>query len=138
MKRNLTILALSIILAVPAAYGLCGEDGHHAKAKAEHSCAADADAKHACAMKDKKVASRTDVELTGKVLCMHCNLHQEDECRKVFQAADEKLYDLCPKSDMKMLESLAEHGDAVLTIKGHVVKAEDGSEILMIQSAAKS
>ncbi len=79
------------------------------------------------------------VELTGKLLCKHCNLHQSETCEKVFQPSnDEKtLYAVCSHSKVDV-EKVSEEGTAVLRIKGKLVKcAESGKEELMIEEATK-
>lgn len=162
MKR--LILAIVVLFAASIAFASTASacDGHGAKKAGEthaqkksgdaHAHAADcpmkptADKKAgeahdhgaACPMKEKKIASKNDVEMTGKLLCMHCNLHKEDKCRKVFQAADnsEKLYDICPSTEVD-LEKVSEEGSATVIIKGKLVKAEDGTEMLKIESANK-
>jgi hypothetical protein len=134
MKRfALAVVVLfAVAFAFPAAGFACGTEGDHAKGEGEHAH------KAACPMKDKKVAEKTEVAMTGHLLCMHCNLHKEEKCRKVFQSADnqEKLYNLCPGAKVD-LEAIAEEGAATVSIKGHLVKAEDGTEMLMIESAEK-
>lgn len=162
MKR--LILAIVVLFAASVTFAPAASacDGHGAKKAGEtqaqkktgdaHAHAADCPMKAAadekageahehgaaCPMKDKKIASKNDVEMTGKLLCMHCNLHKEDKCRKVFQSADnaEKLYDICPGTEVD-LEQLSEEGAATVTIKGKLVKAEDGTEMLKIESAKK-
>ncbi len=79
------------------------------------------------------------VEMTGKLLCRHCNLHQSETCEKVFQPSnDEKtLYSVCSHSKVDV-EKVGEEGAAVLRIKGKIVKcAADGKEELFIESATK-
>ena len=94
MKRFVfaVVVLFAVALAFPSTGFGCGVKGDHAKGEGEHAH------KDACPMKDKKVAEKTEVAMTGQLLCMHCNLHKEEKCRKVFQSADnqEKLYNLCP------------------------------------------
>ena len=134
MKRFVfaVVVLFAVALAFPSTGFGCGVKGDHAKGEGEHAH------KDTCPMKDKKVAEKTEVAMTGQLLCMNCNLHKEEKCRKVFQSADnqEKLYNLCPGTKVD-LEAIAEEGAATVSIKGHVVKAEDGSEMLMIESAEK-
>jgi hypothetical protein len=99
-----------------------------------------------CAMGDKNSAAHAKameqgkaVDMTGKLLCKHCNLHQSETCEKVFQpSSDEKtLYAVCEHSKVDV-EKVSEEGSAVLHIKGKLVKcAEDGKEELMIEEATK-
>src|SRR5512141_377057 len=96
-----------------------------------------------CAMGDKAAhkmeADGKAVEMTGKLLCKHCNLHQSETCEKVFQpSSDEKtLYAVCSHSKVDV-EKVSEEGAATLRIKGKLVNcAEDGKEELMIEEATK-
>lgn len=127
MKKLTVLLFVLLLAAVPAFGEGCegkGSEGDHAAA---------------CPMKGKKVAGSSEVELTGKVVCMHCNLHKEDSCRKVFQSAkDESLIDLCPMSDMDSVEAVSEHGTALLVVTGKLVKAEDGTAALEIKTVKKA
>lgn len=164
--KILSAVILSLAVAGGAAYADCGKDhnaagqkdakaGHScpmhgdkaaAKAKADegtHACAHEAKGetaeKHACPMKDKTVAEKTDLEATGKVLCMKCNLQKEASCRKVFQpAGQEALYSVCPESDMAAIEKLSEHGEATLAVKGTMVKATDGTVAVKIEKVEKA
>lgn len=86
-----------------------------------------------------KSAEGKTVEMTGKLLCKHCNLHQTEMCEKVFQPSDDEktLYAVCDKSKVDV-EKVSEEGTAVLHIKGKLVKcAEDGKEELVIEEATK-
>lgn len=101
------------------------------------------DEKKTCPMGDKAAhkmeADEKPVEMTGKLLCKHCNLHQSETCEKVFQpSSDEKtLYAVCQHSKVDV-EKVSEEGTAILNIKGKLVKcAEDGKEELMITEATK-
>ena len=89
---------------------------------------------HAKAMEQAK-----PVDMTGKLLCKHCNLHQSETCEKVFQpSGDEKtLYPVCEHSKVDV-EEVSEEGTAVLHIKGKLMKcAEDGKEEILIEEATK-
>jgi hypothetical protein len=101
------------------------------------------DEKKTCHMGDKAAqkmeADGTAVEMTGKLLCKHCNLHQSETCEKVFQpSSDEKtLYPVCQHSKVDV-EKVSEEGTALLNIKGKLVKcAEDGKDELWIAEATK-
>jgi hypothetical protein len=117
MKR--IVLALVTILAFAALVAYAG------------------DPKPTCPM--AKSAEGKAVEMTGKLLCKHCNLHQSESCEKVFQPSnDEKtLYAVCDKSKIDV-EKVSEEGTALLHIKGTLVKcAEDGKEELVIDEATR-
>lgn len=101
------------------------------------------DPKPSCPMmKDHQGAAAPEgkaVEMTGKLLCRHCNLHETESCEKVFQPSnDEKTrYAVCSHSKVDV-EKVSEEGAAVLHIKGKIVKcAEDGKEELFIEEATK-
>lgn len=127
MKKLTILLCALAIAALPSFAGAC-ESGNH-----------DGDHAKACPMKGKKVASSSEVEVTGKLVCMHCDLHKEDSCRKVFQSAsDQSIMDLCPMSDAKSVEALSAHGDAQFVVKGKLVKADDGTMAIEIKSAKKA
>lgn len=126
--KKLTVLLFVLLLAAMPAFG----EGCEGKSgEGDHAAA--------CPMKGKKVAGSSEVEMTGKVVCMHCNLHKEDSCRKVFQSEkDESLIELCPMSDMDSIETVSEHGSALLVVTGKLVKAEDGTATLEIKTAKKA
>lgn len=127
MKKLTVLLFVLLLAAVPALGEGCEGENHGS----DHAAA--------CPMKGKKVAESKDVEMTGKVICMHCNLHKEDSCRKVFQSnKDEALINLCPMSDMKAVEAVSDHGEALLVVTGKLVKADDGTLTLEIKTAAKA
>src|SRR5688572_19402984 len=110
-RKNLSLFLIALCLAAVSFAG----DHAHGSAKS-------------CPMKDKKVAELAEVEMTGKIVCMSCNLAKEDECRKVFQASDEQktLYDLCPNKEIKDLEEVSEHGEATVVVKGTMMKSTEG------------
>jgi hypothetical protein len=161
--KLVSVAVLSLFVA-GGAYADCGKDhkaaqqevkaGHscpmHGTEKAvakaaegEHACnheAKQAAGEKACPMKDKTSAEMTDLNATGKVLCMKCNLKKETECRKVFQpaAAATALYSVCPDSDMAAIEKLSEHGEATLAIQGKMVKATDGTIVVKIEKVEKA
>ena len=143
--KFISVAVLSLVVA-GGAYADCGKDHTAAKkdAKAAHSCpmhgTEKADAEKACPMKDKTAAETTDLDTTGKVLCMKCNLGKEKECRKVFQPAADTaaLYSVCPMSDMAAIEKLSEHGEATLAVKGEMVKATDGTVTVKIEKVEKA
>lgn len=91
---------------------------------------------HSCKMAGDAAKA---VDMTGKLLCKHCNLHQQETCEKVFQPSnDEKtLYAVCSHSKVDV-EKVSEEGTATLHIKGKLVKcAEDGKEEIVIDEATK-
>ncbi len=91
-----------------------------------------------CPLKHAKVVSTEEVELTGQLLCRHCNLKETDSCEKVFVSASDERFALCPAGDIKAAEAISEHGEATMVVKGSVMKLEDGSSVLRITSAGKS
>ncbi len=130
--KKLTILLCALLLAaLPSFAEACDSETHAGDHAGDHASA--------CPMKGKKVAESSEVEMTGKVVCMHCDLHKEESCRKVFQSAkDQSIADICPMSDMKSVESVSEDGKALLLVTGKLVKAEDGSMTIEIKSAKKA
>ncbi len=125
--RTVTIAAFVLLLSIPALAG-------------EKSCAMKegAEAHGKCPLEHAKVVSSQEVEITGKLLCRHCNLKETDSCEKVFVSETDERYALCPEGDLAAAESLSEHGEASMTVKGKVMKLEDGSSVLRIVSAEKS
>lgn len=127
------VLALVAMMALPV---FAGEKGCSMKGD-DHAHAAD----HAhgdCPMKHAEAVSREEVELTGQLLCRHCNLHETDSCEKVFVSEDETRYALCPEGDIQAAESISEHGEATIVVKGMLMTLEDGTSILRIASAEHS
>lgn len=97
---------------------------------------------HTCKMKNKdaKEAEAKAVEMDGKVLCKHCNLHLQETCEKVFQPSSDqaKLYPICHSSKGD-LEAMSEEGTAIVHVKGKIVTcAEDGKEELLIEEITKA
>jgi hypothetical protein len=136
-----------VVLAMLAVAGFAFADGpacDHKAAKAQenkaegdgHSCSM---TEHEnCPLKGKKIAEKSDVTLTGKLLCRHCNLKQQETCEKVFQpAGSETLYAVCLGGELKAAEAASEHGEATLDVTGELVKAEDGSSMLRIATVKK-
>lgn len=134
--RKLAVLSfVLLIVAAPGFAAGCEGVAHDGDHKA--GCAM-AEGK-SCPMKGKKVVESSDVEMTGKVVCMHCDLHKEESCRKVFQSSkDEAVIDLCPMTDMKAVEAVSDHGKALLLVTGKLVKAEDGSMTIEIKNVKKA
>lgn len=118
------ILGVAVLFSLPAAAGesACGLERSHSGCPTEHA----------------RVVSTEEVELTGKLLCRHCNLHETESCEKVFLSESDERYALCPSGDVKGAESISEHGEATLTVSGSVMKLEDGSSVLRIRSAGRS
>lgn len=119
--RFLMVLMLAFALIGAPVLADCSEQhGDHASA---------------CPMKDKTVVETTDVEMSGEVLCMHCDLHKAESCHKVFVADgnEEVLYELCPESDVDITEM---HGGIALS--GKLRKADDGTVMLHVASAKKA
>lgn len=139
------LMMLLVALLAVAAFAVAGEEKscNHAKGEAtaaagDHSCAEPGSMHANCPLKGKKIAETADVTLEGKLLCRHCNLKQQDTCEKVFQpAGSETLIAICSGSDLKAAEAVAEHGEAVISVSGKLVKAEDGSQMLKIEKAKK-
>ena len=95
---------------------------------------------HTCKMKDAKAAEAKAVEMDGKLLCKHCNLHVQEQCEKVFQPSTDEatLYPIC-KASKGDFEAMSEEGTAIVHVKGKIVKcAEDGKEELLIEEIAKA
>lgn len=151
MKKFFITLSIAM---VPFASAFAGEEkscSRHAKAATPEHCVkksetahAAADAAHAehagdasCPIKGEHTMQ--PVKLTGSVVCLHCNLHQQDKCEKVFQAADaaKTIYSICPMGETTSVEAAAEHGAAVLEVEGHLMTSNAGSSMLMIQKFAK-
>lgn len=128
MKKLTISLCALLLVALPAfSAGACDSKKH----EGDHAAA--------CPMKGKKITESSDVEMTGKVVCMHCDLHKEESCRKVFQSSkDEAVIDLCPMTDMKAIEAVSDHGKALLVVTGKLVKAEDGSMTIEIKEVKKA
>lgn len=117
------ILGVAVLFSLPAtAESACGVERSH----------------NECPIKHAKVVSTEEAELTGKLLCRHCNLHETESCEKVFVSESNDRYALCPSGDVKAAESISEHGEARLTVSGSVVKLENGSSVLRIRSAGRS
>lgn len=115
-------VAFTFALALSLGVAVAGEGHKHGKS---------------CPVDGKKVTEKKAVEMSGKLLCRHCNLHETESCEKVFQAAGaEKTLTICPSTKVD-LEKLSEEGAATVAIKGHLVKCEDGTEMLMIDEAKK-
>jgi hypothetical protein len=122
-------IVLCLVLVLSVGTLIAGEHGKHGEDKGKHEG-------KSCDMSKHEARA---VEMTGKLLCKHCNLHQTEECEKVFQpAGDEKtLYAICENSKGD-LEALSEEGTATLKVKGKLVKCgKDGSEELMIEEISK-
>ena len=118
------ILGVAVLFSLPATAeeSACGVDRSHDE----------------CPMKHAKIVSTEEIELTGKLLCRHCNLHETESCEKVFVSESDQRYALCPSGDVKAAESISEHGEATMTVSGSVMKLEDGSSVLRIRSAGRS
>ncbi|MBI2212378.1 MAG: hypothetical protein HYU52_01925 [Acidobacteria bacterium] len=129
--RKFAILSFVLLMfSAPAFAAGCEGESHDGDHKA--GCAM-AEGK-TCPMKGKKVVESSDVEMTGKVVCMHCDLHKEESCRKVFQSEkDQATFDICPMSDMKSVEAAGEKALVVVTAK--LVKTDDGAMAIEIKSA---
>lgn len=126
-------LVIAVICVLAATFVFAEEHGKSCGMKDKK---ADATPAKACDMKGKQEAKA--VELTGKVLCKHCDLKQSDSCEKVFQPSnDEKtLYKICDSSKVDV-EKLGED-KGVYKVKGTLSKcAKDGQTELMITEATK-
>lgn len=92
-----------------------------------------------CKMKDASLSEAKSVDMTGKLLCKHCNLHLQENCEKVFQPSNDeaKLYPICEASKGD-LEAMSDEGKAIVHVKGKIVKCEkDGKEELLIEEITK-
>lgn len=122
--RLVLVMGFILLLSLPLVAGegkSCGMDSHDA-----------------CPLEHAKVVSTEDVEITGKLLCRHCNLKETDSCEKVFVSNDDERFMLCPEGDVKAAEAISEHGEATMVVKGKMMKLEDGGSVLRITSAEKS
>ncbi len=82
-------------------------------------------------------AKKTEVAMTGKLLCEHCNLHKTEGCNPVFQAAgSEKFLSICPDTDVAAVKKASAEGKNVLDVKGYLCKNTKGEEMLMISTFA--
>ena len=120
-SKLLMIFVVTLALAASPILADCGaHHGDHAKA---------------CPMKDKNVVETSDVEMSGEVLCMHCDLHKAESCHKVFVAgADEDtLYEICPESDVDVTEMSGR-----IDISGKMKKADDGTMVIHFATAKKA
>jgi hypothetical protein len=135
--RKLAILSFVLLAVCAPAFGAgCEGVAHDGDHKA--GCAM-ADHGKSCPMKGKKVVESSEVELTGNVVCMHCDLQKEDSCRKVFQtASDKSIIDICPMSDMKAVDAAGDGAKSAIVVSGKLVKAEDGAKTIEIKSAKKA
>jgi hypothetical protein len=96
-----------------------------------------------CTMKDKKAAGAKSsdegksVDLTGKVLCNHCDLHKTKSCENVFQSSDQKVtYRVCEGSSAN-IDELKESKETY-RVKGTLIHcAKDGVEEIVIDEATK-
>lgn len=123
--RLVLVMGFVFLLSLPLMAGegkSCSMEGAHDK----------------CPVKHAKVVSTEDVEITGKLLCRHCNLAETDSCEKVFVSSDDERFMLCPEGDVKAAEAISEHGEATMVVKGKMMKLEDGGSVLRIISAEKS
>jgi hypothetical protein len=135
--RKLAILSF-VFLAVCAPSFVAACEGHADAADHKGAACGMADHEKNCPMKGKKVAESSDVEMTGKLVCMHCDLHKEDSCRKVFQSSkDQAIIDICPMTDKKVLDAAGDDKSPV-TVTGKLVKAEDGSMAIEIKTIKKA
>lgn len=84
---------------------------------------------------DMKKSSVKKVELTGTLACREGA--SGEDCARVFRLANapNTEYSVCEKSKAN-LAKLSENGNAMLRIKGKLVKCNDGQE-LMITEASK-
>lgn len=107
-----------------------GGDG---KTDAKMSCAAHKGDKSSCPM--GKDAKKTEVSMSGKVLCEHCDLHKKDSCNTVFQADGSKDYlQLCPDTDVAAVKKAGKDGKATLEIKGFMCENAKGEKMLQIST----
>ena len=115
MRKILTLLIASLSLFAFSA--IAGEHDHGN----EHSCPA----------AGKTVVEKVDIEMTGEVLCMHCDLHEADSCHKVFVASDEQetRYEICPEGAVDITST---HGPVIVV--GKQLKTDDGTLIVRVES----
>lgn len=119
-------------MACCAAKGKTAAATKDGKSCGAHAAKADA---AACPMKDG--AKKSEVALSGKVLCEHCNLHRKDSCSPVFQATGSAEYlPLCPEGDIASVKKAGQEGTVVLDVKGFVCENGKGEKMLMVSSFA--
>lgn len=140
MKKTLFLFA---IFVCAAAFSFAGEGCDHAKAATQtagaHECSHEGSSEPGCPMKGHELVETKEVSVEGKLLCRHCNLKETKTCEKVFVTAENARYSVCPKSDMNAAEGVSKHGQADIVVTGKVMKAKDGLEVLVIETArAKS
>lgn len=131
MKEIPLLLTLVVMTAVALPILADADCGKHHGKHAEHGEHAHA----VCPMSEKTVAEKSDVTLTGSILCLHCDLHQSESCHKVFQAKDEPdtLFEICPGSDI----DLEEMAHSEVTVTGTMMTSDDGVRMIRIASAEK-
>jgi len=88
-----------------------------------------AGAKHAVTAQAVKT---TDVKLTGRLLCEHCNLHKAADCKPVFQAEGEAEYVSADGQEMEAVRTASDHGKNLLAIEGKLHEDAEGSKVLEI------
>lgn len=126
MKLVTILIAAAMTIPVLAGGNAnCSMEAHE-KGKAKHACSAECD--HGTNHEGE------EVELTGKLLCRHCNLHETDRCEKVFVTEAGERYPICPHSNLTELTSLSEHGSARLVVKGVLMHTDTDSPVLMAES----
>lgn len=135
MKSLMSMFFVAALLAPAGAVVAGGGEGHscskeaHAGAEKSHDCHQRCD--HA-----ESLADAQKVELTGKLLCRHCNLHETSTCEKVFVTESDDRFSLCPHSDLESLQELSDHGAATLVVSGVVMAHDEHDDpVLMAESA---
>lgn len=133
MKRTLVALSAALALIATAVFASPGS-GNAAPRKGPSCCAEGEKTEPKC-----DPVSKSEVTLTGTVLCEHCDLHVAKSCNPVFKADGREGYlPFCPGTkDVDGMKSAAEHGKVKLEVKGTVCKMKDGKELLVVASFAK-
>jgi hypothetical protein len=116
----------------------CAKKGEKDAAKDGKSCPGHAAGeKHDAKCAGKGDAKKTEVSMTGKVLCEHCDLHKKDHCNPVFQAEGSADYlSICPDTDIAAVKKAGNDGKAILDVKGFMCETKKGEKMLMISSFA--
>lgn len=73
-----------------------------------------------------------DATIQGTIVCLHCDLHKRENCQKVLQTADKKLYPFCPDSVSEV--ELSKFARKQVVIKGMVHELKDADPVIHVKS----
>jgi hypothetical protein len=108
-----------------------GEGEAPAMAEGGHACPhmaqMKAEAAKGCMLTPAQLATASEVTVTGKVMCAHCDLHQTETCKSVFQSstAANTVYTVCTDGLGEALTKVTKHGEVEAQVHGRVVTAGD-------------